>query len=94
MCTPPQRYNSVDETRATDANGAPVNGKGATLRQFCDAFVETCEFYGVPCVDLHSKLGWNKYNVKKFCNDGLHPNTIGDEWIARMICNEIRYHCL
>ena len=94
VCTPLQRYNSTDEGRATDKNGTPVNALGYTLRAYCDAFVETCEFYGIPCVDLHKTIGWNKYNIKKFCGDGLHPNNKGDEWIARIICNEIRYHCL
>lgn len=92
VCTPCGRYNSVDETRDTNEDGEPINGRGKTLRDYCDALVKTCHFYGVPVLDLYYDLGWNRNNVKNFCSDGLHPTPDASKYIARIIASEIRRH--
>ena len=90
--TPPQRYNATDQERETDSHGTPINSRDYTLRQFCDAIIETCKYYGIPVVDLNAILGWNRNNVGRFTSDGLHPNNVGDYWIGRLMCNAIKEH--
>ena len=92
IATPPQRYNAADEARSVDSYGAPLNNNNNTLRQLCDAFKISCEFYGIPCLDLNSELGWNRINIDNFTTDGLHPNNVGDEWLAQLISSEIKKH--
>lgn len=92
VCTPPQRYNSVDRDRPTDSRGTPLNYNGKTLRDFCDAMLDVSQYYGIMCLDLNAILGWDRKNVGDFTTDGLHPNTVGDEWVGRLICNEIKRH--
>ena len=87
--TPMQRYNSTDQGRETDENGAPVNIRNNTLEQFSDAIKETCEFYGIPCLDMYGGSGFNRINLATFTSDGLHPNTLGDKRIAHRICKTI-----
>ena len=92
ICTPPGRWDSVDETRTTNANGEPLNSNGKTLREFCDALVETANYFEVPVLDLHKILGWNKYNVRRFCSDGLHPTPNGARWLSAIISNIVKFH--
>lgn len=92
LCTPPQRYNTLDKFRGTNERGETLNSSGNTLREYCDVFVEMSRYYGVPCIDLNQDLGWNKLNISRFSDDGLHPNVTGDQWIARLICSEIKKH--
>ena len=92
VCTIPQRYNSVDQGRQTNANGEPLNSDGVSLAEYCNAFRVVSEFYGMPCIDLNKALGWNRLNISNFCNDGLHPNTKGDKVLSAVICSEIMKH--
>ncbi len=92
VCTPIGRYNSADEARGTNADGEPVNNQNKTLRDYCDALVKTCHFYGVPVLDLNYDLGWNRNNIKNFSGDGLHPNANSSKYIARIIASEVKRH--
>ena len=94
LATPPQRYNYYDSERPTNSYGEPLNGNNVTLREYCEAWTNTADLYGIPCLNLHSELGWNKLNVHNFCYDGLHPNLKGDEWIAQNIAGEVKKHML
>lgn len=89
FATPLQRYNATDQTRETDTYGTPLNTRGYTLKQFCDAIMETCEYYGIPCIDMNGTSGINRINVSSFTSDGLHPNTAGDKRIAHEMCKKI-----
>ena len=98
LVTPPQRYNSVDQGREVNQYGEPLNTMGSdatkrTLKDVCEAIKISADFYGIPCVDLNSYLGWNRMNVADFTIDGLHPNNAGDDMIAKLIASEIKRHC-
>lgn len=92
VCTIPQRYNSADESRDTNAYGEPLNADEVSLADYCEAFRKVSAFYGMPCVHLNEALGWNRLNISNFCGDGLHPNVYGDKMISAFICNEIKKH--
>lgn len=92
VCTIPQRYNSIDEGRDTNAKGEPLNADNVSLADYCEAFREVSAFYGMPCIHLNEALGWNRLNISHFCGDGLHPNAKGDKMLAAFICDEIRKH--
>lgn len=92
VCTIPQRYNTTDQSRETNANGEPLNPDGVTLAEYCEAFRKVAAFYGMPCIHLNEDLGWNRLNISNFSGDGLHPNVKGDKMLAAFICSEIRKH--
>lgn len=92
ICTIPQRYNSADQSKDTNAYGEPVNSNGVSLADYCEPFRKLSAFYGMPCIDLNYELGWNRLNISNFCGDGLHPNVKGDQMIASIICSEIKKH--
>jgi len=92
--TPPQRYPASDQPKPTNEYGEPLNGNSVSLRAYCDAWLFTSKFYGLPCVDLNGELGWNRMNVHTFTVDGLHPNDIGDMCISKLIANVIEEHCV
>ena len=92
LCTLPQRYNTTDQSRQTNAYGEPLNDDGVTLAEYCEAFRKVAAFYGMPCIHLNEDLGWNRLNISNFSGDGLHPNAKGDKMLAAFICSEIRKH--
>ena len=92
VCTIPQRYNSADQSKSTNAYGEPINADNVSLADYCEPFKKLSAFYGMPCIDLNASLGWNRINISNFCGDGLHPNAKGDKMIAALICGEIEKH--
>lgn len=92
VCTIPQRYNSTDQSRSTNAYGEPLNPSGVSLADYCEAFRQVSAFYGMPCVHLNEALGWNRLNISNYSGDGLHPNVTGDKMVAKFICSEIKKH--
>lgn len=94
IATPIQRYNSFDKSQETkevlDEYGNPSNGS-YSLIQLSRAIKELCEIYGVDCIDLYGKSGFNKYNIGNHSSDGLHPHTNGaNERIANIFADEIK----
>ena len=92
VCTIPQRYNTADESKSTNAYGEPLDNNNVSLADYCEPFRKLSAFYGMPCVHLNEALGWNRINIDSFTIDGLHPNEVGDKMLAGFICNAIRSH--
>ena len=92
VCTPSGRYNSTDASRSKNSDGMVLNPQGKTLRQFCDAIVETAHLYQYPVVDLYYDLGWNINNVSHYTEDGLHPNLIGAKFLSQFIIGRMKTH--
>lgn len=92
VCTPCGRYNITDKTRETNTDGEPINNQNKTLRDYCDALIKTCNFYGIPVIDLNYELGWNRNNISNFCDDGLHPTAGAASKISQLIAGEIKKH--
>lgn len=87
--TPPQRYSA---TYSVDANGINVNNLGASVKDFADAMLEICSYYGIPCIDVFRNCGWSKFNINTFTSDGTHPIDIGHQRIASLLISEIKRH--
>ena len=62
-----------------------VNSNGISIRQFCDAIRDCCDFYSVMCFDINIRVNINEYNYTQVLADMTHPNSIG----ARMMTNAI-----
>lgn len=75
FATPMQRYNDHDSTLSTNDNGEPVNGSGLTLKDVCRAIKSTCDLYGIDCIEMDKMANFNKFNIRRFASDGLHPST-------------------
>lgn len=88
--TPPQRYNSADQSSPTNSLGEALNNENHTLKQFCDAIKEVAALYGMKAIDLNDSLGWNKYNVADFTSDGLHPSATKCYRITEVICGALK----
>ncbi len=64
-----------------DVEGVEVNENGYTMRDYCNAMLETCEEYGVVCYDLNKYSGLSLEDIP----DGLHPNANGTAKIAKKL---------
>ncbi len=70
-------------------------GKDGWFEPYCQAILEVCAHYGVPCLDLYHGSGlrpWNDTNNATFFSsaqdpqgDGVHPNAAGQLVIAHKI---------
>lgn len=92
FCTPINRYNTSDQGKSTDEKGAPINSINKTLRDYCDAILEVCHFYGVPVIDLNYDVGFTRQNIGQFTADGLHPGIEGSKIISKYIAGAMRKH--
>lgn len=67
-----------------------ANTKGYTLAQEVDIIKKNCDSLSIPILDLYYQSGmlpWNpNYNTTYFYNaDGVHPNDLGHEILAKKI---------
>lgn len=93
VVTPIARPYDVDTEKQLNADGERVNTYGATLRDYADALIRTCEFYQFPVIDLFHDLGLNKTNVKAYLDDvGVHPSIKGSNLISAYISSCLKKH--
>lgn len=94
FCTIPYRYRTTNCTYQDylDYNtGVLKNYSGdKTLQDYNKAIIECCNAYGATYVDLYKNLCWNSFNVSEYTIDGLHPNALGSQQIAKLITNKIK----
>ena len=83
LMTPIPRYH--------DGRYPPKNRAGLLTADYAKAVKEAAAFYSLPCIDLHSKVGWNKINGDCYLKDGIHPNTtIGYPRISEVVLGELK----
>ena len=92
VCTPIARNYETDRSKDTNLYGEVLNASNKTLRDFSNALIETCNIYQIPVIDLYNNLGWNKYNVLNYTQDGVHPTPMGSDIIAKYIASIIKNH--
>ncbi|WP_368678896.1 SGNH/GDSL hydrolase family protein [Acinetobacter lactucae] len=86
---PLPRFNSYG------VNGGTPNAYGVTLRQISELIIQYANQYGIPYLDLYNTSGLAVYNSTAnsyyftypggSAPDGVHPNDLGHELIARKI---------
>lgn len=95
---PMQRNNDFDlqqigsgraDERGNATNQRDSSETWCTLEDVVDSIVDTCRFFGVPCLDLYHEGGFNRLNITTFSDDGLHPNQDGHARLAELISNKI-----
>jgi lysophospholipase L1-like esterase len=64
-----------------------VNTNGNTLKQFVDAILEVCGYYGIPACDLFRRCTMNpsiqaQQELYFLLNDDTHPNATGQKLIG------------
>lgn len=93
VVTPIARPDDADSSKQLNADGERVNGYGATLRDYAEALIKTCDFYQFPVIDLFHDIGWNKTNVRAWLDaTGIHPSVKGSNAICAYISSEIKKH--
>lgn len=91
-----QQYPSAQIVMMTplhrESEDAPYNSRGirnaGTLAEYVQAIRESAELFGVPVVDLFRNCNIqpkHPAHKEQFCPDGLHPNDVGHELIARCV---------
>lgn len=91
--TPIARPTDADESKSEDENGEKINSYGATLRDYANAIIRTCEFYQFPVIDLFHEIGWNAANVKPYLDAiGVHPKKKGSKVISQLIVGKIKQY--
>lgn len=66
---------------------------GLYLKSYVDAIREVAEYYSLPLIDLYKDLGIQPdlpLVKEKYTTDGLHPNDLGHQKIAKIIVNYIK----
>lgn len=69
------------------------NKQGLHLIDYVNAMKAVCQVKSVECVDLYSDSGYNPIDVNMravMSSDGLHPNAVGHEKLARCSYETIR----
>ena len=67
------------------------NKAGLLTSDYAKVVKDVAAFYSLPCIDLHSKVGWNKINGGSYLKDGIHPNsTIGYPRISEVVIGELK----
>lgn len=70
------------------------NSNGNTIRDFSDAIINRCKYFGIPYIDLTSGCGWNEYNIQYFCQDEddnfIHPSENGAQRMASYISSQLK----
>lgn len=62
-----------------------LNSLGASIKDFCEAIKECCNYYSVQYIDLNKLLSINGNNYTTYLNDFTHPNNIGATLISEKI---------
>ncbi|MBQ9731452.1 MAG: hypothetical protein IJV94_05060 [Bacilli bacterium] len=80
--------NSVTSKKSWDQSKENICGD--TLRDLCDAIIDTCNEYKIPVIDLNYYSGIyyisdDDNNVAETGGDGVHPSPKGHEYIAETI---------
>ncbi len=95
ICTPTitSWNNSISTKRVWDQSKENVHGM--TLRQICNAIIETCDYYGVEVFDMNLKSGIYYHSetdntVNVYFGDGIHPNDAGHLQIAKVLSNYLK----
>ena len=70
-------------------NPSGTNVQGYTFEEMCNAIVETCRMYGIPCVDMYHNSGITVNNRGGCYVDSVHPNDVGHELIAQAFHNAL-----
>lgn len=85
--------NSVGTSKSWDQSKTNIHG--FTFRELCNAIIETCAVYKIPCLDMNKYSGiyWKSdddTNTKTVGGDGIHPNAAGHELIANALIDYIK----
>ena len=74
-------------TSVRDYDQSKTNVHGFTLRELCEAIINTCEVYDIPVLDMNLESGIY-YNspeddhASEYFGDGVHPNDAGHAKLA------------
>ena len=77
-------------TSIRDYDQSKKNTHGFTLRDLCDAIIQTCSTYDIPVLDMnkHSGIYYNSpddSNASLYFDDGVHPNDAGHAKLAQAL---------
>jgi len=64
-----------------------VNLAGHKLVDYVNAIKAVCERYSIPVYDNYSKSGINAITQSTYTSDGLHPNVLGHQYLAKQFSN-------
>ena len=75
-------------------DGATLTSK-VSYSDFSNACKMVAEYYGLPFVDLHNGIGFNKFTMSNppyniYSNDHIHPNALGGRKIASMVIAKMK----
>ncbi len=63
---------------------------GNRLIDFRNAILEIGQFYACPVADMYANAGLNRFNVREFTFEGVHPNNAGYAFIAGPLIQTIQ----
>ena len=89
-----KRKNSESFFNKAGSEDGMINSNGNTIRDFANAIIDRCEYYGMPYIDLTMACGWNKYNISNYCQNEdenfIHPNENGAIRMATFISSQLK----
>lgn len=90
--TPPYGELIDLSSRPTWADGA-TNAHGLTIRDYAEAVRDAAKRWGIPVADVNADEGVNPVNLDLYRKDDggrLHPNIVGGQRVASVICGKLR----
>lgn len=89
LMTPIHR-NTLHRTGNVPINSIDSVINGNTLYDFSNAVINLGKLYSCPVADMFSNSGLNKFTLKEFTFEGVHPTNKGYEFIINPLINTIK----
>lgn len=85
----PAKSNHADWKLYDDDGNYRTNDLGHTFVDYVNAIKAVGSFYAIPVLDIFNEGNYNPYLWPKLSLEGLHPNAIGQERLAKTIAYKI-----
>jgi len=77
----PLHRNTLHRTGNVPKSAIDTKINGNVLEDFSNAIIEIGRFYSCPVADMYANSGLNRFNLKDFTFEGVHPTNEGYEFI-------------
>ena len=96
ICSPIKRrqYKGLSNGTWDCCYPEDTNHEGLTIKDYCDAIKQVCEYYSIPFIDLYTLSGLNPHvDLGMFADTdgkGAHPSVEGHKRIASVIVAQMK----
>lgn len=89
LMTPLHRYTLHRQDNGPK-NTIDTRVKGNVLDDYAQAIRDLGKFYSCPVADMYAESGLNRFNLKRFTLEGVHPTNEGYEFISAPMIQKVK----